>query len=147
MACVCDLTVIAQIIAIVGGIFAIIVGCFWFKDAHGNFFMGVNGFFDIVFGILVILTEVFRPAFFKYFGFMVLFWGKIIMFFILFLRCFTTDFKQYTIQGIGWIIDVICMIIFAVFAVWLGGGTKSLLQKDGVEMGTSSSDLFKSTTD
>ncbi|EAX90827.1 hypothetical protein TVAG_455550 [Trichomonas vaginalis G3] len=141
---ICDLTIIAQIIAIVGGIFAIVVGIFWFIDAHGDFFMGVNGFFNCVFGLMVILTELFRPAFFKYFGFMVLFWGKIIMFFVLFLRCFTTDFKGHTIQAVGWIIDCVCMVVFFIFAICLGGGTIPLFQRKAViEMTYSGNDLFR----
>lgn len=140
----CDIAIIFQILAIIGGIFAIIVGVFWFMNA--DFFRGVNGFFNIVFGCLIILTELWRPAFFRYFGFLVLFWGKSFMFAILFLRTFITPFKNNEVQFFGWIIDIILVITFLIFAIIFGGGTIPLLQRstNGPEMGTSSNDLFRS---
>lgn len=81
MAVTCNFNFVLQIICIILGVYGIIAGIVLM--ATGTFRGIIMGAFVVVFGVCLILVEVYIFSFFSYFGFLLKSWGKAIMYLFL----------------------------------------------------------------
>lgn len=81
MAVSCTVNLILQILSIALGVYGIIAGIVMMTN--GSFRSIIMGVFVIIFGVALILVEVYIFGFFSYFGFLMKQWGKAIMYLFL----------------------------------------------------------------
>ena len=134
-----SLGLIFQIIAIIGGLFTVIMGIYWFF-AYLSFVNVIRNLFLIILGLMIIIPEIYIFDFFKYFGFLLTVWGKAIFYFYLGFFVFGSSGLQITTSIILWLLAVL-QIVFH----FVGGGYNAppLAQKGGVSFSTSNSDYFE----
>lgn len=109
MAFVCNVAFAFQIVSIVAGCFGIIVAivCLikWFSVP--GLIMDI---FVILFSLIIIASEVYVFDFFKYFAFILVFWGKAI--FYLFM-----GFLLFSTSGIGLVAAIIFWALFIAYII------------------------------
>ena len=97
---------IAQIVSIIFAVYAIVAPCVTWGTQEFTYRLFISGFFPLVIGIILIMTEVYSFELFKYFSFIFTTWGKALFYLLL--------------GFIFWaqpIFNTVSSIIFLVFAV------------------------------
>ena len=136
-----SLGLIIQFVAIVAGVLGIACSlyCIFKYFSVGGLILSI---FTIIFCLIIIAVEVYIFEFFKYFAFILTFWGKGIMFLFMGFFIFSRDGFQLTCAIIFWVLFIIYVISFFIAK----SSTKPLMQKEGPPQFTfSSSDVYSTT--
>ena len=111
----CNLSLAVQITSIVAGSFAIVIGIycmFDLNDGSSKFKQFILNAFLVVFGVGIVMIEVYLFEIVKYFGFMLRNWGKALLY--LFMGCFVFWTKGIRLVAsiIFWVLSVIYFVFF-----------------------------------
>lgn len=136
-----SLGLIIQFIAILAGVLGIVCSlyCIFKYFSVGGLILSI---FTIIFCLIIIAVEVYIFEFFKFFAFILTFWGKGIMFLFMGFFIFSRDGFQLTCAIIFWVLFVVYLISFFIAK----SSTKPLFQAGGPPSFTFSSNEVYSTT-
>ena len=138
----CNLSLAVQITSIVAGAFAVVIGIycmFDLNDGSPKFQQFILNAFLVIFGVGIMMIEIYIFDFAKYFGFMLKTWGKSMM--CLFMGCFV--FWTRGIRLVAAIIFWILSIFYFVFIFISAGIAPPLLQRNsGVAFEVTNEDYY-----
>ncbi|EAY21372.1 hypothetical protein TVAG_198090 [Trichomonas vaginalis G3] len=136
MAVVCNIGVIAQIITICAGAFALVIS-FILLFKYFSTMVLFQAIFGICLGLTTILCELYIFDFFKYFAFLFRAWGKCLFFLFVGVNFFSKE----TINIITFAVFMALAIFYAILCIVCGSAVPvPLLMSGGVKFEVSNDD-------
>lgn len=136
----CDIGVVMQILAILGGCYALIISFVILFKGTWSWMTCFACVFGIFLGLTTILVELYVFDFFKYFAFIFRSWGKSLYFLFMGVNFFTKD----ALGIASFVIFILLAIFYLVIFFMCGSGVPyPLLQRGGVTFSVTNENYTK----
>ena len=135
----CTLSLSIKIITLICSAYAIVSAIVIWAKQEFTYDVFIQGFVNVFFAIILIMSELYFIPFFKYFTLVFTTWGKSIIFFILGITFYSLNQFNSISSILFW-----CMsVMFSIFSfIGAARNTKPFFQKSNISFSVSSTDIF-----